>query len=63
MLKNNLIDMGISIGEILLPYIRSFVEWLQGMIDKFQALNPSTQEFIVKAGMLLAARTFTYDLW
>jgi hypothetical protein len=51
-LKNNLVDMGMTIGEILLPYIQDFVGWLQGLVEKFQALDPSTQEFIVKAGMM-----------
>ena len=54
-LKNNFIDVGISIGEQLLPYIQKFVEWLQGLVQKFQELSPQTQDFIVKAGLMLAA--------
>lgn len=52
-LKNNFIDVGISIGEQLLPYIQQFVEWLQGLVEKFQNLSPETQDFIVKAGLML----------
>lgn len=53
-LKNNLVEVGIQIGDILLPYIQEFVDWLQGLIEKFQGLEPSTQDFIVKAGLMLA---------
>ncbi|QEZ70701.1 phage tail tape measure protein [Paraclostridium bifermentans] len=53
-LKNNLIEVGIQIGGILIPYIQDFVSWLQGLIEKFQGLEPSTQDFIVKAGLMAA---------
>ncbi|MGL5651219.1 MAG: phage tail tape measure protein [Paraclostridium sp.] len=53
-LKNNLVDVGIEIGGILIPYIQDFVGWLQGLIEKFQGLEPSTQDFIVKAGAMVA---------
>lgn len=53
-LKNNLIEVGIQIGGILIPYIQDFVGWLQGLIEKFQGLEPSTQDFIVKAGLMAA---------
>ncbi len=54
-LKNNFIDIGISIGEQLLPYIQQFAEWLQGLVQKFQELSPETKDFIVKAGLIAAA--------
>lgn len=54
-LKNNFIEVGISIGEQLLPYIQQFVEWLQGLVQKFQELNPETKDFIIKAGLIVAA--------
>ncbi|CEO04858.1 phage tail tape measure protein [[Clostridium] sordellii] len=54
-LKNNFIEVGISIGEQLLPYIQQFVEWLQGLVQKFQELSPETKDFIVKAGLIAAA--------
>ncbi|TAN64771.1 phage tail tape measure protein [Paraclostridium sordellii 8483] len=53
-LKNNFIDVGITIGDILIPYIQDFVKWIQGLVEKFQNLEPSTQDFIVKAGMMTA---------
>lgn len=54
-LKNNFIEVGISIGEQLIPYIQQFVEWLQGLVQKFQELSPETKDFIVKAGLIAAA--------
>lgn len=53
-LKNNLIEVGIQIGDLLIPYIQNFVEWIQNLTDKFQGLEPSTQDFIVKAGLMAA---------
>ena len=54
-LKNNLVEVGIQIGGILIPYVQSFVDWLQGLVEKFQELSPGTQDFIVKAGLMTAA--------
>lgn len=51
-LKNNLIEVGIQIGDILIPYIQDFVNWLQNLVEKFQNLSPGTQDFIVKAGLM-----------
>lgn len=48
-------SIGAQIGEVLLPYISSFVEFLQGIADKFAALDPSIQTFIVGIGLLVAA--------
>lgn len=53
-LKNNLIEVGIQLGDLLIPYIQNFVEWIQNLTDKFQGLEPSTQDFIVKAGLMAA---------
>lgn len=53
-LKNNLIEVGIQIGDILIPYIQDFVNWLQNLVEKFQNLSPGTQDFIVKAGLMAA---------
>lgn len=54
-LKNNLIEVGIQVGDILIPYIQDFVNWLQNLVEKFQNLSPGTQDFIVKAGLMAAA--------
>ncbi len=55
MLKSQLQELGISFGDILVPHIRKAVEWLQGMVDKFNSLDSSTKEQIVKFAALAAA--------
>lgn len=54
-LKSQLQELAISFGDILVPKIRSAVEWVQKQVDKFNALDESTKETIVKFGMVAAA--------
>lgn len=54
-LKSQLQELAISFGDILVPKIRTAVEWVQKQVDKFNALDESTKEMIVKAGMVAAA--------
>lgn len=54
-LKNNFIDVGISLGERLMPYIERFVEWAQKMADKLGEVNPETMDLAVKIGLVVAA--------
>lgn len=54
-LKSQLQELGISFGDILVPHVRKAVEWLQGMIDKFNSLDSSTKEQIAKFAALAAA--------
>lgn len=54
-LKSQLQELGISFGDILVPHIRKAVEWLQGMVDKFNSLDSSTKEQIAKFAALAAA--------
>ena len=44
-----------TIGEILAPTIAEWAKAIEDLMEKFNALDPATQEFIVKAGMILAA--------
>lgn len=46
---------GIIIGDKLTPYIRDLAEFITGLIEKFNNLDPSTQDFIVKLGLISAA--------
>ena len=55
LLKSALEGLAISIGEILMPYVRQFVEWLQKVVDKFNAMSPAEKEQVVKLGLLAAA--------
>ena len=53
--KNNLIDMGITIGEVVMPYVVTFTEKLKGLSDWYSKLSPKTQESIVKFALMAAA--------
>lgn len=55
MLKNRLLDIGVSIGEIILPYVQKFVDKIGELTEKFQQLSPETQKMIVKIGAIAAA--------
>ena len=49
--KNVILDLGISIGDVLLPFITTLVEKLTGMVDWFSNLNPK----IIEAGTVFTA--------
>lgn len=55
MLKNSVVVLGQQLGDILLPMIGKVVEKLTGWVDKFNSLDSSTQETIVKVGLLVAS--------
>lgn len=54
-LKSALQEAGISLGESLVPMLRKAVTWIQGAVDKFNSLDESTKENIVKFGLFAAA--------
>lgn len=54
-LKSAMQELGISIGDILVPHIRTAVEWVQKQVDKFNTLDKKTKEQIVRFGLLAAA--------
>lgn len=54
-LKNNLQEAGIAISEKLTPYVEKLANWIQGLVEKFNALDPETQDLIVKIGLIAAA--------
>lgn len=54
-LKNNFIDVGISLGEQLLPYVEKFVNWLGNVADKLSEVNPKTMDTAIKIAALAAA--------
>ena len=53
-LKSALEGAAIQIGELLLPYVKDFVQWIQNLIDKFNSLSPEQQNFIVKIALMAA---------
>lgn len=54
-LKSMLEELALQFGEILLPVIRSFVEWLQKIVGKLQEMSPEQREQIVKWAAIAAA--------
>lgn len=54
-LKNNLVDTAITIGDIFIPYIVKLSEKIKKLVEWFSNLNPETQETIVKIAGVAAA--------
>jgi len=54
-LKSSLDVLVTSIGEALAPSIQTVITFIQGLVDKFNALSPAQQETIVKIGAIVAA--------
>ena len=44
-----------SNGEALAPTIQKVADFIQGLVDKFNALTPAQQETIVQIGLVVAA--------
>lgn len=62
-LKNATYDLGVTIGELLLPYANQLVGRLQGMVDYVQNLNPETKKLgIIIAGVAAAAGPLIFTL-
>lgn len=54
-LKSALEGLAISFGKILIPYLTQAVQWLTGIIDKFNSMDESTKKLIVVVGTIAAA--------
>ena len=54
-LKSQIQELAISIGDLLMPTIRSIVASVQGWVDKFNNLDDATKKMIVMIGLILAA--------
>lgn len=54
-LKSQLEELAISIGEILMPAIRSIVSHIQGFIDKLNGMDESQKKAIITIGLVIAA--------
>jgi TP901 family phage tail tape measure protein len=55
LLKSALEGLAIQFGEILFPYIKQFVTWLQNLTQKLQNLTPEQKEQIVKWAAVAAS--------
>ena len=54
-LKSTLESIAISIGEILMPYIRDFVAWLQKLASWLANASDEQKAFVVKVAAIAAA--------
>ena len=55
LLKSAIQDVAIEIGNIMLPYVKRFVEWVQKLTTKFSGLSDRTKRIIVIVGAVIAA--------
>lgn len=55
LLKSALTTLAISIGDIIMPYIRKFVERIQELVDKFNGLDDRTKKIITTVALVVAA--------
>lgn len=55
LLKAALEGLAIQFGEILMPYIKQFVQWLQNLVQKLREMTPEQKEQIVKWAAFAAA--------
>lgn len=53
-LKSALEGVSITIGSILLPYVKEGVSWVQGLVDKFASLDERAQKVIVAVAAVVA---------
>lgn len=52
---NALANAGESLAMVVAPAIGKVANWVKTLAERFQKLNPGTQQFIVKAAMVAAA--------
>lgn len=54
-MKNNLIDAGRTLGNYFIPVLRDVSEKIMEWVNKFDKLDDSTKQFIVKLALVVAA--------
>lgn len=54
-LKSSLEGVAIQFGEVLLPYFKNFVDWVQNVVLKLQSMTKEQKKQIVKWGMFAGA--------
>ncbi len=54
-LKTSIVNLGIQIGEILLPLLEPIISWLQNAVTWFASLDQGIQQIIVTVGLVVAA--------
>jgi len=54
-LKVDLQNLSVTIGNVLLPFVKEFAKVAGDLTARFQSLSPETQDLIVKIGVFAAA--------
>lgn len=54
-LKSQLQELAISFGDILMPVIRDVVEWLKGLVDRFNGMSDGQKKVITVIGLIIVA--------
>jgi TP901 family phage tail tape measure protein len=54
-LKSSAESLAISFGELLTPYIKKAVEWVQKITEKFNGLSEEKKKMIVKIALVVAS--------
>lgn len=54
-LGRSLKTAGASLGQYLIPKVEAAIDIVDGLVDKFEALDPGTKELIVNIGLAAAA--------
>lgn len=54
-LKSQLEELAISVGEILMPAIRTIVGWIQKFVNKLNGMDERTRNVIVTIALVIAA--------
>lgn len=54
-LKARFTEVAVSIGEILMPYVSQLMNFIQGLIDKWNGLDESQQKMIITIAAIAAA--------
>lgn len=53
--KEKISNVGIELGESLLPYVDKFLDGIDGLVKAWNNLSPGAQDAIVKIGLIVAA--------
>ena len=54
-LKSEMEELGISLGDVMMPKLREGVKWVQDLVDKFNQMSTAEKEQIVKMAAVAAA--------
>lgn len=54
-LKNRITEVAVGIGETLMPYIEKAMDYIEGLVEKWKALDDEQKEAILKFAAIAAA--------